>query len=73
MICVPGWLRNVVVAGDIAEVDRVGRRLFERELEGLGARHVTFELDPFLVAAGAVRIAQETHRQTWRRIRRRWR
>ncbi len=66
-------LKNVVVAGEIAEVDRVGRRLFEREFEALGAGHVTFELDPFLLAEGAVRIAKEARGQTWRRIRRRWR
>ena len=66
-------LKNVVVAGEMGEVDRVGRRLFERELEGLGAGHVTFELDPFLLAQGALRIAKEARGQTWRRIRRRWR
>lgn len=66
-------LRRVVVTGDAAEIDRIGRRLFVRELEGLGALSVEFDLDPFLVANGARRIAAETERRTWRRIRRRWR
>ena len=66
-------LRRVVVVGDSNEVDRIGRRQFVRELEGLGVKQVEFDLDPFLVATGAELLAAETERQTWRRIRRRWR
>lgn len=66
-------LRRVVIAGDMQEVDRIGRRQFVRELEGLGVKQVEFDLDPFLIACGAELLAAETERQTWRRIRRRWR
>lgn len=65
-------LKRVLVVGESGEIDRIGRRLFERELEGLGAQKVEFELEPFLIASGSVLIAQETEQQTWRRIRRRW-
>ncbi|RMG16273.1 MAG: hypothetical protein D6731_06555 [Planctomycetota bacterium] len=65
-------LRRVVVVGDGNEVERVGRRLYERELEALGAQQVDFDLDPFLIAQGALALAQETESQTWRRLRRRW-
>lgn len=67
---VEGYLRAVVVAGDADEVDRIGRRRVTDELEALGAR-VSFELDPFLVAAGAEQIARETNHHAWRRARRR--
>lgn len=65
-------LRRVVVTGDANEIDRIGRRLFVRELEALGVLQVEFDLDPFLVSNGAQKIAAETERRTWRRIRRRW-
>ena len=67
------YLRRVLVVGEEAEIERIGRGQFVRELESLGAREVEFELDPFLVANGAMLLAQETGQQTWRRIRRRWR
>jgi hypothetical protein len=65
-------LQQVVVLGDSSEIERIGRRQYERELEGVGAHHVVFDTDPFLVAQGAALIAQDTNGQTWRRIRRRW-
>ncbi len=65
-------LRRVMVVGEAGEIERVGRRQFEREIEALGAQKVEFELDPFLICSGAVLIAQATEKQTWRRIRRRW-
>ena len=63
-------LRRVLVTGDQEEVERIGRRLFERELEALGIQTVEFETDPFLVARGAELIAAETATQAWHRIRR---
>lgn len=65
-------LEQVVVVGEAREIERVGQRQFERELERMGADRVRFDLEPFLVAQGAVLIAKETNGQTWRRIRRRW-
>ena len=65
--------RRVIVAGDSNEVERIGRRRLEEELETLGFQRVDFELDPFLVARGAALIARETEDHTWRRLRRRWR
>jgi len=64
-------LRRVVVAGDLEEVERVGRRAYETELERLGVQRVEFDLDPYLVASGALRIAEETAPGAWRLRRRR--
>lgn len=64
-------LKRVVVAGDSQEIERVGKRTFERELEALGARRVEFELDPYLIATGARLLAEETEPGVWRRLRKR--
>jgi hypothetical protein len=68
---VRGLLQRVLVVGDEEEVQRIGRSAFVREIEGLGAREVSFELDPFLVAQGALELAKGTGPQTWRRLNRR--
>lgn len=65
-------LRRVVVAGDGDELARIGARKLAVELEGVGVSTVDFELEPFLPARGATRIAYQTAAQTWRRARRRW-
>jgi hypothetical protein len=63
-------LKNVVVVGDRSEIERVGRRHYERELADLGSARVEFELDPFLIAQGAALIALNTQKIQWRRLRR---
>lgn len=63
-------LQQVVVTGDAHEIDRIGQRNFERELEALGARKVGFVLDPYLIAQGAAQLAEETEPGIWRRLRR---
>lgn len=60
-------LRNVVVSGDEGEIERIGRHLIVRELEALGAAPLVL-LDPFLVAAGAERLAYELDTDAWRRL-----
>jgi hypothetical protein len=64
-------LRKVVVTGDAAEIARVGKRSFERELASLGVREVEFQLDPYLIAQGAKLLAEETEPSVWRRFRKR--
>lgn len=63
-------LRHLVVLGDSEEVSRIGQRQLAAELEQLGVRGVEFELDPYLIARGAQRIASSTERIHWRRLRR---
>ena len=63
-------LRHLVVLGDPEEVTRIGQRTLAEELEQLGVREVEFELDPYLIARGALRIASSTERIHWRRLRR---
>src|SRR5581483_2789220 len=60
-------MRNVVVAGDDVELDRIGRHAVVRELESIGASP-WLATDPFLVAAGAERLAFEIDQDTWRRL-----
>ncbi|MGE0710648.1 MAG: hypothetical protein AB7N76_11655 [Planctomycetota bacterium] len=63
-------VRALVIAGDKDEIERVGRRRYEDELAALGAHDLSFELDPYLLARGAERIATSTERIQWRRLRR---
>jgi hypothetical protein len=60
-------LRNTVVSGDENEIERIGRAGVVRELEAIGATPVVL-VDPFLVAAGAERLALELDHDTWRRL-----
>ncbi len=59
--------RDGVVAGDDVELDRIGRHAIVRELEAIGASP-WLATDPFLVAAGAERLAFEIDQDTWRRL-----
>lgn len=60
-------LRNVVVTGDEVELDRIGRPALLRELESIGAQP-QLVADPFVVAAGAERLAFEVDQETWHRM-----
>lgn len=60
-------LRNIVVAGDEEELDRIGRRQIIRELEALpGTAEIA--ADPFVAAAGAERLASELEADEWERL-----
>lgn len=60
-------LKCAAFTGDELELDRIGRHAIERELEAIGAVPVHCS-DPFVVAAGAERLAFEIDQETWRRL-----
>jgi hypothetical protein len=61
-------VRSILVGGEEAELDRIGRWSILRELESIGAIAPTIVTETFAVAAGAERLAYELDYESWKKL-----